>query len=273
MGTKHTVMTEEDMVDVRLDKNVEDIITGYLLSNSSLKPGMINVLDWGCGRGKSVLLLKEKGFNAFGVEIDDKTLKNGYPIFRARGLTPEDIIFDVEKLSMYPDGYFHIIFSEQVLEHVADFNKFTYEIGRLTKPFGMGIHIFPGSKWIHEPHIKIPFVHWLPKNIIRKIIILLFLMFVPKYLPSNNTWPEAEGKTIWGISDLFFKYLNNKTHYRDIEKIVDQFKRKGFEVQYQVVNYMEKKIIPKLFSRNGFPDKQIILYIKINDQRKDYYVR
>jgi len=60
----------------------------------------------------------------------------------------------------YPDGWFDAVVSNQVLEHVADHDRFFAEIARVLKPRGVSVHLFPSHHCVIEPHVRTPFAHW-----------------------------------------------------------------------------------------------------------------
>ena len=80
----------------------------------------MNILDWGCGRGPSVAWLRERGYNAFGVEIDPIAIHHGKAMLESRGHDVPHIISPINDdcIVNYPDNFFHFVFSTQVLEHV-----------------------------------------------------------------------------------------------------------------------------------------------------------
>jgi O-antigen chain-terminating methyltransferase len=71
------------------------------------------VLDLGCGRGEFLELLKEKGFEAEGIDINDQMVQ----ICRDKGLASENADI-LEKLVQYDDDSLGGIFSSQVIEHL-----------------------------------------------------------------------------------------------------------------------------------------------------------
>ncbi|RXA20099.1 class I SAM-dependent methyltransferase [Methanosarcina sp. MSH10X1] len=75
--------------------------------------GRSNVLDIGCGRGEFLELLKEKGVDAKGVDLDEDMIAQ----CRSRGLCVElnDAVSYLEQL---PDGSLDGIFIDQVVEHL-----------------------------------------------------------------------------------------------------------------------------------------------------------
>lgn len=119
------------------------------------------ILDLGCGVGGTVELLRLAGYKAFGVDMardldaaeqrirevthDDSSGR----ILRQLDLTPYRIPFD--------DNTFDYVFSEQVLEHVANYEESLAENWRVLKPGGFSLHVFP-SRWRPvEPHVFVPF--------------------------------------------------------------------------------------------------------------------
>jgi hypothetical protein len=79
----------------------------------------------------------------------------------------------------FEDGFFHIILSDQVFEHVSDINALTTELSRLTCSQGEGLHFFPAKWCLIELHLFIPIIHWLPKNKLRSWWIRLMLDKIP----------------------------------------------------------------------------------------------
>lgn len=119
------------------------------------------ILDLGCGVGGTVEPFRSAGYKAFGVDMardldageqrirevthDDSSGR----ILRQLELTPYRIPFD--------DNTFDYVFSEQVLEHVANYEESLAENWRVLKPGGFSLHVFP-SRWRPvEPHVFVPF--------------------------------------------------------------------------------------------------------------------
>jgi SAM-dependent methyltransferase len=71
-----------------------------------------------------------------GIEIDPIPHKNGFPYFLQKGYKPQEFLFLVSAngKTMFPDNYFDIVFSEQVIEHVSDLDGCIAEISRIAKP-------------------------------------------------------------------------------------------------------------------------------------------
>ena len=256
VGTKHDLLTEEELAEFQVGENVIAFLKEYQ-EKQGLEPNQINVVDWGCGRGRSVAKLRELGFNAFGVEIDRRTMQNGFDLLKSRGMEPESVLRHFDEISHFDDGYFDFVFSEQVLEHVENIDDVATEMGRLTKLDGVGFHQFPGSKTVEEVHLFQPLIHWLPKNIIRRIAIFCWLLLGR----GPNTWPEAKGKSRWRASDVYFRYSAQKTYYREVRKLCAAFQDHGFETAHSTLG-TPSHWVPEFLKRNGFPAYNIVIMLR-----------
>jgi SAM-dependent methyltransferase len=167
MSSKHDRLTEEEMAGFRPNP----ALFGQLRALASAA-APIKILDWGCGRGRSVALLRQEGFDAFGIDIDRAVLQNGHDLFRARGLDPELLLRHADAAGDFEDGYFDAVFSEDTLEHVADLARLAQESFRLLRPGGVALHSFPGARWLIEPHVRMPLAHWLPPGGLRRLFML-----------------------------------------------------------------------------------------------------
>ena len=87
--------------------------------------------------------LRKQGFNAFGVEIDRRTMENGFQLFSENGWDPHELLRLLDEVCTFDDGQFDFIFSEQVFEHVADLNEVAREMANLRQrstPRALGHH-------------------------------------------------------------------------------------------------------------------------------------
>lgn len=70
----------------------------------------------------------------------------------------------------YADNEFDIVFSNSVIEHVGSFEK-QQAYGREVMRVGKRIWIqTPAKSFFFEPHLITPFVHWLPKELQKKLL-------------------------------------------------------------------------------------------------------
>jgi O-antigen chain-terminating methyltransferase len=91
----------------------QEKVREQLENYASLFPAGGKVLDLGCGRGEMVELLREKGIEARGIDLNEEMIA----LCQARGLPCEkgDLI---EKLTLCENDSLDGIFSSQVIEHL-----------------------------------------------------------------------------------------------------------------------------------------------------------
>jgi SAM-dependent methyltransferase len=189
----------------------------------------MNVLDWGSGRGEYVAWLRDAGYNAFGAEIRREAADRGKELLEARGhdygraitIIPESGQTDL------PAGYFHFVFTHYVIEHVADLDAVAKEVARLTTAGGCGFHVYPGKLRPIEPHLFMPLVHWLPKNVTRKWAIAACLAcgIEPK---AGFEWLATAG--FGRKAQAYCDFVINDTFYRSFSEVRGSFEREGFVV-------------------------------------------
>lgn len=259
MGTKHDVLTEAELASYSLNPVVADTIATFR-ETSGLEPSQIRILDWGCGRGRSVAVLRDQGYDAYGVEIDEATMRNGFALFENRGWQPSRLLMLLSDLERVPNGSFHLIFSEQVFEHVFDLEHAAREQARLTRPGGLGIHCFPGALGITEDHLFMPCVHWLPKRTIRRAVIQAMLALGKG---PEGGWIETRGKPRREQAQVYYEYLNHRTYYRDTAAICRLFQAHGFTARSEVagMSTRARRLLPSYLRRNGFPNNAVRLHL------------
>lgn len=225
MSSKHTPLTDAEMVSFRpsavLCESLEQLRGELGLERSELR-----VLDWGCGRGRTVGKLLEAGYAAYGIDVDQLPVSNGRHWFETHGYDPNERLLCVQPGSRLPfqDGFFHVIFSEQVLEHVEPLKEMAAEMGRLTAVGGAGIHLFPAKWRIVEPHLFMPVVHWLPKNSIRAVAIRVC---VAAGIEPKPYWPDNLGSAS-ERARRYAEYSRIRTFYRSLRRLKAVFAKSGF---------------------------------------------
>jgi SAM-dependent methyltransferase len=97
-----------------------------------------HVLEIGAGTGEQALELKRRGFDVTAIEIADSNYASDrqFPI----------IDYDGKHIPL-PDASVDIVFSSNVLEHVAALSQMHAEIRRVLKPSGYCIHVLPTHGW------------------------------------------------------------------------------------------------------------------------------
>lgn len=149
-------------------------LTEYVLRHPNAK--LLTVLDYGCGNGELVKLLRAEGIKCFGVD----TFYEGasYPI-KEDPLFRDGTVKDIREGEPLPfgPGSFDLIISNQVLEHIKDISPVLSELDRVLKTDGAIYVHFPVLESFREGHLGIPFSHWL-KPYSKTRYLYMFLMRV-----------------------------------------------------------------------------------------------
>jgi SAM-dependent methyltransferase len=247
--SKHDFLTQEEFSRHSLYGAIAQSIELYRQLHG-LKTDKMNVLDWGCGRGRDALWLLERGYNAFGVDVDPEPIQNGIPLYKQKGYEKNRLqLVDLSAKTKFTDRYFHFTFSNQSFEHAANLEETAMEVFRITTQGGAGYHVFPPKWGIREGHLYMPFIHWLPKNRVRWWWIRFWVG-----LGIEPKWEELKGKTARQKTDRYFEYINNCTYYRPTKKVGQIFEEAGFMVNF--VTWQDPKVqrnpLLKFLTRSSF---------------------
>ncbi len=115
------------------------------------------LLEIGAGTGWQANALQTQGFAVDAIDLSSSNYKEHrvFPVVDYDGLRIP-----------FGDDNFDVVFSSNVLEHIAHLEDFQKEIHRVLKPEGVAVHIVPSSSWrcwTNITHIlkswKIPGIH------------------------------------------------------------------------------------------------------------------
>lgn len=246
--SKHDVLTEEEFARYAPNQNIirslQEFTAAWDLPASELR-----VLDWGCGRGRDVLWLRDHGYQAFGVDTDPEPIRNGLPLFQSRGLAPDCLsLLDESSRSGFPTGSFDFVFSGNVLEHVEDLGKVAAEIARVTRTRGGGYHVFPAHRQPIEGHLFMPFVHWLPPGRVRRLLVFGLVL-----LGREPDWEEVQRSSVSTKVDFYYQYTVKNTFYRPYRKVRREFESAGFSVTFRTTSHPSVRSNPLLSTTAGLP--------------------
>ncbi len=138
----------------------------------------IRVLDAGCGDGQMLEYLigalsearPHMDYEFYGFDVGDSAVQSD-PAFltgaqrrlaaAAPGVDWRGRLTVINSGDQWPyaDGFFDVIVSNQVLEHVTDLDRFLTEVSRTLAPAGASAHIFPLRAVVNEGHVRVPFAH------------------------------------------------------------------------------------------------------------------
>lgn len=123
------------------------------------------VLDVGCGIGTYVRAFRAFSDDVHGIEVEAERVAEA-------SLELPNIVLGVGEALPYPDDRFDLVFSNEVIEHVADDRATAAEMVRVTRPGGAIVAFAPNRLYPFETHGayirgryvfgNVPFVNWLP---------------------------------------------------------------------------------------------------------------
>ena len=127
------------------------------------------------------------------------------------------------------DGYFDLVVSNQVFEHVEDLEAVLEEINRVMKDDAVIMCLFATRDVIREDHIGIPFVHWFSKGSRVRYPYTLAMRSM-----GLGYYKRDKSRTEWTTDQL--EWLDRYTHYRKKREIVRSLSRyfhlSAFEEDY-----------------------------------------
>ena len=179
----HTKFTDKIIHNKRLE--IISIIKEEL-KNKNLK----DILDIGTtvdnSESSNIIIKSLKNFEIYKSISDQKIISNFFSKSLQKSITQELSSNEIDIFSS------DVVISNATIEHVGSYNeqlKMIENIIKLTKKFF--IIVTPNRLHPIEFHTKIPFFHWLPKPIHRKILSLIGLKYLSKeqnlnLLKTNN---------------------------------------------------------------------------------------
>ncbi len=220
----------------------------YFLNHSL---GRGKVLDYGCGMGLCVEEGLRRGIDIWGADIfewDEDITGEEY-----HGKLPEHLLGKVLEIQLetlalpYPDAHFDFVYCNMVFEHVENIDRALSEIARVLKPDGQFFAAFPGKESVVEAHVRIPFIHWIPKN-------ASFRMWYMTMMRRLRLGAGGEGNEPREWAELQLKYLDQYTFYRTRREIAEAYASAGFNIKNIEEDYLgfRMKSLAKVFSTVSF---------------------
>ncbi len=116
------------------------------------------ILDFGCGSGTVVRMLRNAGFDAYGVDV--RWEGADFPDLTKLPLAQAGHLRYYDAGGTLPfDERFDLIISNQVIEHVEDLGAAVAAMGSVLASGGRLYHHYPTKIALREPHLGIPFAH------------------------------------------------------------------------------------------------------------------
>jgi SAM-dependent methyltransferase len=169
------------------------------------------VIDYGCGAGEIVNLLRARGFDAYGCDV----FYEGGDYSKIIGANLLGTVIrriDGHGRIPFDDASFDFVINNQVMEHVESLEVVLAEIARVLKPGGQVLSLFPDKGVWREGHCGIPFLHWFPKSSGARI-------YYAAALRAAGLGYNKGDKTVMQWSEDFCNWLDRWTHYRTSQEI------------------------------------------------------
>ena len=178
----------------------------------------VSVLDYGCGAGRLVKLLRQSpGVSAFGCDV----FYEGGDRFAAvdSHLLDSAIVRRMEgNVIPYDNASFDFVTNNQVMEHVDALDDVLSEIQRVLKPGGMVLSLFPDKGVWREGHCGVPFLHRFPKGGHVRIYYAAAWRILGFGYHKGN-------KSVMRWSRDFCQYLDKWTYYRTRREIDSAYEK------------------------------------------------
>lgn len=212
----------------------------------TLKPGA-TVLDLGCGNGAIANAYRVLGYEAFGCDF---AFKQGPDVERLHSNGWIRRIEEPYRLP-FPDDSFDLVVSDEVFEHVQNYDETLAEIRRVLKPAGISLHFFPSCYTPIEPHVYVPLATLIQR---RWWLGMWALLGIRTRL--------QKGMSVREVTDANHVYLNSHTNYlsraaieryvsryfddyRFCESLFLKYSKRG-RVSYQVSRFLP--VLPRVYS-------------------------
>lgn len=226
----------------------------------------IRILDVGCGDGQFMAYLQNalsvvhpgQKFELYGFDIADYGWGESEEYERAiQALTSENpdvnwrerlVCITGEEEWPYPADFFDAVVSTFVMEHVFDMDHFLSNLGRVLRPEGQSVHIFPLSNTIQEGHIDVPMAHWFRDiNSQAAWITLCNRLGIGRW---------KRDREIFGISDIKeygqyqASYLHCGTHYRNAKVLHEMCRRHGLSLSHRFTGGLYRLKLNQILGRS-----------------------
>jgi len=202
--------------------------------------GSLRLLDVGCGRGEFLvylirslpLLRPSLELECYGFDVSDSgMMPPGFLEQVSAELSCVDATVDwSERISLlrsvdpwpYPDDFFDVIVSNQVIEHVDDHERFFSELKRTLKEGGYSVHLFPLEQCIWEWHVNLPGLHWMRNHDARESYIRSMVRLGLKKPVLN--YPDEPINDYSGREADVMRDFTNYLRQRDVYKLGKKLK-------------------------------------------------
>lgn len=126
-------------------------------------------------------------------------------------------------------GYFDVVVSNQVGEHVSDLAAFFAENSRVLREGGVGIHLFPLRSYVLEGHLMLPLAHRVRDH----DLLTWFIGRATQLRLGKFARDRPRGEALRELSERHADYLHYFTRYRSWREVVDAAQDAGLRATYR----------------------------------------
>lgn len=192
----------------------------------------LRVLDYGCGAGDVVALLRGAGIDCVGCDVFyEGGAEDSNPATQAMIRAGDIQYIDESGPLPYPPESFDLILANMVFEHVRDLETVLGNLLRVLKPTGHVLAHFPTREVVREGHIGIPFTHWFEqRSPLRRPCTLAVRRLGVGYFKQ-----PGEGAEAW--TDRQLAWIDRYCHYRSLPEVRGAI-RGRYTVSFNEMPYM-----------------------------------
>lgn len=228
------------------------VLLGVLQEQGVEIPPTCRILDFGCGEGQAVYDLRQRGLQAFGVDITPRHEAIQQRLKKEGLIQDTEAVFSTLDMSHYripfEDNTFDVVISWMVFEHVQNWPQALAEIKRVLKPGGASLHVFPARYRPIEGHVFVPLA-----SIIRAYPYLAFWALLGVRKPSQHGmgWKEVARNNS--------EYLNKYTVYLSQAQV-----RRYVEAEFGTMAFLEEGYMrhhPRSRARRVYSLSRVVPFI------------
>lgn len=195
------------------------------------------ILDLGCGTGMTTLALADNFPNTVACDMGAMEVRATKELLKKYGYRNKVIKYNGKKLP-FKDNNFDIVSFIEVIEHVSNPDEVLREIKRVLKPDGI-LHITTANKlWPIEPHYKLPFLSYLPKNLANKYV---------QITGKGERYDDIHLPTYWGFKSMVSKCFDVEDITIDILR---DYKKYGMDKERGIKVVIIGKFLNKIYDTN-----------------------
>lgn len=135
----------------------------------------------------------------------------------------------------FDDDSMDVVISNQVLEHVFDYDHFFAELARVLTPGGQSIHVLPLRRVLFEFHLSMPFVHRATDHVTRAWLIERFTRM------GWGTYRDFRGEpgmTPRAYAETRSDFIDFGTYYPTWRVLVDHAKANRLRISHRFTRHL-----------------------------------